>query len=179
MPPFHFTYFCLLLPLCPRGVCVCVSGRGGEGRGGEGRPAGRPERSRAAAAALAAFDVSFECRSLAPLLAPSICSAGGAGRPPLKGHCRQPPRLAAERRAPRNFAAPEAAAAPAALRPRSGPGSAVAVPLPAAPRLLCNGDFGDGGGGGGDRRGKSSAVGTELPLIGAEGVIYFYYFIFF
>lgn len=77
--PFSLTYFCLpfsplVSPSAPRCVYVraCVPGRGGEGSPAAGRSGAVWRR-----ATLAAFDVSFECRSLSPLLAPSICSPGG------------------------------------------------------------------------------------------------------
>lgn len=87
----------------------------------------------------------------------------GAGRRPLKGHCRQPPRLGAERGAPRSLAPPEAAlcgGSGSALRRGGGACAGGPAPLPG------DGDFGR------RRRGKSFAAGTELPLIGAEGVIF-------
>lgn len=54
-------------------------------RGAEGGEAGAEP---GAAAALAAFDVSFECRRLARSWLPPYAVLG-AGRRPLKGHCRQ------------------------------------------------------------------------------------------
>lgn len=134
--PFSLTYFCLpssLSPLLstPWCVCACV----GEGRRGQaGRQAGA-EPSRAASGRRGGACGVLMCRlnaeaSLRSWLPPYAVL--GAGRRPLKGHCRQPPRLAAERRAPRSPAPPEL------------PSAAAPLPAPAAARLPCHGHLGGG-----------------------------------
>lgn len=70
----------LLVPRSAPLPAVCLPVRGAEGGEAGAEPG--------AAAALAAFDVSFECRRLARSWLPPYAVLG-AGRRPLKGHCRQ------------------------------------------------------------------------------------------
>lgn len=113
------------LPPPPRGVCVRAC-RGGKERGGEaGRQAGAEPCGGGRAARqrlrrlMCRLNAEASLRSWLPPYA-----VLGAGRRPLKGHCRQPPpRLGAERGASRNFAPPEAAlcgGSGSALRRRRG-----------------------------------------------------------
>lgn len=112
-PPLRFS---LSAPL----PAVCVPVRGGEGGEAGAEPG--------AAAALAAFDVSFECRRLARSWLPPYAVLG-AGRRPLKGHCRQ---RRAWRGARSRLRVPPAAAA-AEPPPLPGHGAALGPAAGAAP----------------------------------------------
>lgn len=99
VPRFRSLIFTSLPPFPPSPFFLSSSRRPG-GCVPRGEPPSGPAWSRAGEA-LAAFDVAFECRSLAPLLAPSICGAGGgtkafkgalpAAAAPLRSRCRAGP----------------------------------------------------------------------------------------
>lgn len=99
----------LLLSLSAPLPAACVPVRGAEGGEAGAEPG--------AALALAAFDVSFECRRLARSWLPPYAVLG-AGRRPLKGHCRQ--RRAWRGARSRLRVPPAAAAAEPPLSPAMG-----------------------------------------------------------
>lgn len=104
-PPFLPLLLSLSAPL----PAACVPVRGAEGGEAGAEPG--------AALALAAFDVSFECRRLARSWLPPYAVLG-AGRRPLKGHCRQ--RRAWRGARSRLRVPPAAAAAEPPLSPAMG-----------------------------------------------------------